>query len=118
MTVDQMELRLKCSVSGVLVMIGHTPAVFKSKFQRTDELNSVEAAYMALSLCTQEVWWSCVMLKDMRHEQREGTQDGTVKIGYIDIKHQLADILTNALGTTTLQYLRNVSGVKAKVTEQ
>ncbi|OWY95153.1 hypothetical protein PHMEG_00034917 [Phytophthora megakarya] len=109
---------------------------------------------MALSLSTQEVLWPHSMLKDMRHEQREGTQvwednegdialasnaeyhartkhvdirhhftrenveDGTVKIGYIDTKYQIADMLTKALGTKTLQYLRNASGVKAKVTEQ
>ncbi|OWZ06002.1 LOW QUALITY PROTEIN: polyprotein [Phytophthora megakarya] len=142
------------SVSGVLVMIGNAPVVFKSKFQRTVALSSAEAEYMALSLCTQEVLWGRAMLKDMGHEHPEGTQvwednqganalvsnarydartkhvdirhhfirenveDGTVKIGYIDTKHQLADMLTKALGTKTLQYLRNASGVKAKITEQ
>ncbi|OWY99374.1 polyprotein [Phytophthora megakarya] len=139
------------SVSGVLVMVENAPVVFKSKFQRTVALSSAEAEYMALSLCTQEVLWARAMLKDMGHEQREGTQvwednqgaialasnagyhartkhvdirhhenveDGTVKIGYIDTKPQLADMLTKTLGTKTLQYLRDASSVKAKVTEQ
>ncbi|OWY90505.1 polyprotein [Phytophthora megakarya] len=38
------------SVSGVLVMIGNAPVVFKSKFQRTVALSSAEAEYMALWL--------------------------------------------------------------------
>ncbi|OWY96980.1 polyprotein [Phytophthora megakarya] len=42
----------------------------------------------------------------------------TFKIGYMDMKHQLADVRTIALGTKTLLYRRNDSGVKAKVTEQ
>ncbi|OWZ22992.1 Integrase, catalytic core protein [Phytophthora megakarya] len=62
------------SVSGVLVMIGNGPVVFKSKFQRTVALSSAEAEYMALSLCTQEVSWARAILKEMGHEQREGTQ--------------------------------------------
>ncbi|OWZ09538.1 polyprotein [Phytophthora megakarya] len=134
--------------------VGNAPIVFKSKFQRTVALSSAEAEYMALSLCTREVLWARAMLKDMGHEQHEGSQvwednqgaialasnagyhattkhvdihhhfirenveDGTVKIGYIDTKHPLADMLTKAQGTKTLQYLRNASGFKAKVTEQ
>ncbi|KAG2843921.1 hypothetical protein PC110_g18425 [Phytophthora cactorum] len=43
------------SVSGVMVMIGNTPVVFKSKFQRKVALSSAEVEYMALRLCTQEV---------------------------------------------------------------
>ncbi|CAH0521055.1 unnamed protein product [Peronospora belbahrii] len=36
------------SVSGVMIMIGNSPVVFKSKFQRTIALSSAEAGYMAL----------------------------------------------------------------------
>jgi hypothetical protein len=35
------------SVSGVIVMIGNAPVVFKSMFQRTVALSSAEAEYMA-----------------------------------------------------------------------
>ncbi|OWZ11723.1 polyprotein [Phytophthora megakarya] len=144
----------RSSMSGVLVMIGNAPVVFKSKFQRTVALSSAEAEYMVWSLCTQEVLWARAMLKDMGQEQRDGTQvwednqgaialesnagyhaktkhvdirhhfirenveDGTGKIGYVDTKRQLADMLTKALGTKTFQHLRNALGVKANVTEQ
>ncbi|OWZ16032.1 polyprotein [Phytophthora megakarya] len=50
------------------------------------------------------------------HIIRENSKDGTVKIRYIDTKHQLPDMLTEALGTKTLQNLRNASGIKANVT--
>ncbi|CAI5707254.1 unnamed protein product [Peronospora farinosa] len=43
------------SVSGIMMMIGGAPDVFKSKDQRTVTLSSAEAEYMALSFCTQEV---------------------------------------------------------------
>ncbi|GMF22448.1 unnamed protein product [Phytophthora lilii] len=62
------------SVSGVMVMMGNAPVVFKSKFQRTVALSSAEAEYVALSLCTQEVLWTRVMLQDMGQKQNGGTQ--------------------------------------------
>ncbi|KAG2788014.1 hypothetical protein PC129_g20739 [Phytophthora cactorum] len=62
------------SVSGVTIMIGNAPVVFKSKFQRSVALSSAEAEYMALTLCTQEVLWTRAMLKDMGHEQVGATR--------------------------------------------
>ncbi|KAE9311163.1 hypothetical protein PF008_g20274 [Phytophthora fragariae] len=62
------------SVSGVMVMMGNAPVVFKSKFQRTVALSSAEAEYMALSICLQEVLWTRVMMKDMGKEQVNATQ--------------------------------------------
>ena len=62
------------SVSGIMVIMGNAPVVFKSKFQRTVALSSAEAEYMALSLCVQEVLWMRAMLKDMGYEQRNATQ--------------------------------------------
>ncbi|GMF57113.1 unnamed protein product [Phytophthora fragariaefolia] len=47
------------SVSGVMVMIGNAPVVFKSKFQRTVALSSAEAEYMALSLCSRSSVDAC-----------------------------------------------------------
>ena len=57
------------SISGVILLIGGTPIVFKSKYQRTVALSSTEAEYMALSLCTQEIIWARAILKDLGHEQ-------------------------------------------------
>nr|CAI72292.1 putative polyprotein [Phytophthora infestans] len=138
------------SVSGVMVMIGNAPVVFKSKYQRTVALSSAEAEYMALSLCTQEVLWTRAMLKDMGHEQvgatqvwednqgaialasnagyhartkhvdirhhfiRENVERSTIKVAYIDTKQQLADMLTKALGTKSLAFLREASGIKKR----
>ncbi|POM80562.1 Integrase catalytic core protein [Phytophthora palmivora] len=140
------------SVSGVMVLMGNAPVVFKSKFQRTVALSSAEAEYTALSLCVQEVLWMRAMLKDMGHEQgnatqiwednqgaialaknagynsrtkhvdikhhftRENVENGTVLVDYIDTKQQLADLLTKALGTKALKYLREASGIKDKAT--
>ena len=142
------------SVSGVMVMIGKAPVVFKSKYQRTVALSSAEAEYMALSLCTQEVLWVRSMLKDMGQEQKGGTlvwednqgaialacnagyhartkhvdirhhfirenvECGSIKVDYIDTKHQLADMLTKGLGTKTLKFLREATGIDDKVTVQ
>ncbi|KAG3192199.1 hypothetical protein PC128_g10617 [Phytophthora cactorum] len=62
------------SVSGIMVLIGGAPVVFKSKYQCTVALSSAEAEYMALSLCTQEVLWARAMLKDLGHGEVEATQ--------------------------------------------
>lgn len=52
---------------------------------------------------------------DIRHHFiRENVQHGLLKIGYIDTKSQLADMLTKALGTKMLKYLREASGIKTK----
>lgn len=105
---------------------------------------------MALSLCTQEVLGARAMLRDMGHEQVEGTQvwkvnqgaiasadnagyhartkhvdikhhfirvnvqGGLLKIDHIDTKSQLADVLTKALGSKMLKYLREASGITIK----
>ncbi|GMF43101.1 unnamed protein product [Phytophthora fragariaefolia] len=52
------------SVSGIMIMTGNAPVVFKSKYQRTVALSSAEAEYMALSLYTQKVLWTRAMFKD------------------------------------------------------
>ncbi|OWZ20060.1 polyprotein [Phytophthora megakarya] len=98
------------SVSEIMLMIGNAPVVFKSKFQRTVALSSAEAEYMALSL-TKHV--------DIKHHfTRENVERETIKVDYIDTKRQLADLLTKALGTKTLKYLNNASGIKMKITAQ
>ncbi|GMF56169.1 unnamed protein product [Phytophthora fragariaefolia] len=54
---------------------------------------------------------------DIRHHFiRENVKRGTVKAEYVDTKNQLEDILTKALGTKTLKFLRNGNGIKDKVT--
>ncbi|CAI5730583.1 unnamed protein product [Peronospora farinosa] len=90
------------SVSGIMVMVGGAPVVFKSKYQRTVALRSAEAEYMALSFCTQEVLWVRAMLKDLGHEQVGATlvyEDNQGAIGlasnsgykartkHVDIRH-------------------------------
>uniref|UniRef100_A0AAV1TS81 Polyprotein n=1 Tax=Peronospora matthiolae TaxID=2874970 RepID=A0AAV1TS81_9STRA len=142
------------SVSGVMIMIGNAPVVFKSKFQRTVALSSAEAEYMALSLCVQEVLWTRAILTDMgmvqmnatqiwednqgaialaqnagyhartkhvdirHHFIRETIEDGTVAVAYVDTKHQLADILTKALGSKTFKFLRDANSIQCKETKQ
>ncbi|OWY91211.1 Retroelement Polyprotein [Phytophthora megakarya] len=122
------------SVSGIMVMIGNTSVVFKSKFQRTVALSSAEAEYMALSLSATQIWednqGAIALAKnagynsrtkhvDIKHHfTRENVERGTIKVDYIDTKRQLADLLTKALGTKTLKYLSNASGIKMKITAQ
>ncbi|KAE9264777.1 hypothetical protein PR003_g32677 [Phytophthora rubi] len=54
---------------------------------------------------------------DIRHHFiRENVKRETVKVEYVDTKNQLADILTKALRTKTLKFLRDGNGIKEKVT--
>ncbi|KAG2880370.1 Retrovirus-related Pol polyprotein from transposon TNT 1-94 [Phytophthora cactorum] len=141
------------SVSRIMVLIGGAPVVFKSKYQRTVALSSVEAEYMALSLCTQEVLWARAMLKDLGHGQVEATQvwednqgaialassagynartkhvdirhhfirenvaKEVIKVDYIGTEDQLADMLTNGLGTKRLKYLLEASRIRTKAAQ-
>ncbi|KAE8914091.1 hypothetical protein PF005_g23366 [Phytophthora fragariae] len=50
------------------------------------------------------------------HFIRENVERGTVKVEYVDTKNQLANIVTKALGTKTLKFLRDGNGIKEKVT--
>ncbi|KAG2805782.1 hypothetical protein PC112_g18124 [Phytophthora cactorum] len=136
-----------------MVLIGGAPVVFKSKYQRTVALSSVEAEYMALSLCTQEVLWARAMLKDLGHGQVEATQvwednqgaialassagynartkhvdirhhfirenvaKEVIKVDYIGTEDQLADMLTNGLGTKRLKYLLEASRIRTKAAQ-
>ncbi|KAE8905659.1 hypothetical protein PF005_g6121 [Phytophthora fragariae] len=53
------------STSGVLLLLGDGPVVYKSKRQSTVALSSAEAEYMALSLAAQEVLWLRYLLVEM-----------------------------------------------------
>ncbi|KAE9023480.1 hypothetical protein PR003_g13857 [Phytophthora rubi] len=96
----------RCAPSGVMVMIGNAPVVFKPKFQRTVTLSSAEAEYMALSLIWEDNQAAIALAQnagyhartkhvDIRHHFiKENVERGTVKVQYVDTKNQLADILT------------------------
>ncbi|OWY94987.1 polyprotein [Phytophthora megakarya] len=54
---------------------------------------------------------------DIKHHfTRENVKRGTIKVDYVNTKHQFADLLTKALGTKTLKFLSNASGIKMKIT--
>ncbi|GMF37515.1 unnamed protein product [Phytophthora fragariaefolia] len=53
------------STSGVLLLLGGGPVIYKSKRQATVALSSAEAEYMALALATQEVLWLLYVLDEM-----------------------------------------------------
>ncbi|OWY91573.1 Retrovirus-related pol Polyprotein, partial [Phytophthora megakarya] len=118
------------SVSGIMVMIGNAPVVFKSKFQRTVALSSAEAEYMALSLSATQIWednqGAIALAKNAGYNSRTKhvdikhhfTRENVGKADYIDTKRQLVDLLTKALGTKTHKYLSNASGIKMKITAQ
>ncbi|OWZ24434.1 polyprotein [Phytophthora megakarya] len=52
------------------------------------------------------------------HFIHEYVERGPIKVDYIDRKRKLADLLTKTLGTKTLKYLSNASGIKMKITSQ
>ena len=53
---------------------------------------------------------------DIKHHfTRENVENGKVQVDYVDTKNQLADLLTEALGTKTLKFLCEKSGIKKKV---
>lgn len=52
---------------------------------------------------------------DIRHHfVREKIESKEVDVQYIETKHQQVDILTKSLGTKTLQYLRELCGLKKR----
>lgn len=53
------------STSGVLVLLGGGPVIYRSKRQSTVALSSAEAEYMALALATQEVVWLRFLLGEL-----------------------------------------------------
>ncbi|GMF66379.1 unnamed protein product [Phytophthora lilii] len=61
------------STSGVLLLLGGAPVVFKSKRQATVALSSAEAEYMSLALATQEVVWLRYLLLEMGFKVQKPT---------------------------------------------
>uniref|UniRef100_A0AAV1V319 Polyprotein n=1 Tax=Peronospora matthiolae TaxID=2874970 RepID=A0AAV1V319_9STRA len=56
---------------------------------------------------------------DIRHHFiRKTIEAGTVALAYVDTKHQLADVLTKALGSKTFKFLRDANGIQCKITKQ
>ncbi|CAH0478580.1 unnamed protein product [Peronospora belbahrii] len=111
------------SVSGVMIMIGNSPVVFKSKFQRTIALSSAEAGYMALKPMRLGSTVDACDADGHGNGTKERYYDltikaGTVALAYVDTKRQLADILTKALGPKTFKFLRDANGIQCKVTKQ
>lgn len=53
------------STSGVLVLLGGGPVIYKSKRQSTVALSSAEAEYISLALATQEVMWLRFLLNEL-----------------------------------------------------
>ncbi|OWZ13314.1 LOW QUALITY PROTEIN: Integrase, catalytic core protein [Phytophthora megakarya] len=80
---------------------------------------SVEGQPRCLSLANNAGYHARTQHVDIHyHFIRENVEDETVKIGYIDTKHHLADIGTKASRQKEVKYHQNASGVKTKVTEQ
>ncbi|GMF37440.1 unnamed protein product [Phytophthora fragariaefolia] len=61
------------STSGVLLLLGGGPVVYKSKRQATVALSSAEAEYMVLGLAAQEVLWLRYVLAEMGFSAEDPT---------------------------------------------
>ncbi|KAE9296544.1 hypothetical protein PF008_g23972 [Phytophthora fragariae] len=57
------------SVSGMLLKLCGAPVVWRSTFQKTVALSSIEAEYTAMSDCVKECAWMRRLLKDSGDEQ-------------------------------------------------
>jgi hypothetical protein len=53
------------STSGYVVFLGSTPITWVSKKQSTVSRSSTEAEYRSLASATAEVFWICMVLKDL-----------------------------------------------------
>ena len=56
-----------------LLVLNGGPVIFKSKYQRTAALSTAEAEYMALSMCTQNILWTRMLMADLGFEQKNPT---------------------------------------------
>ncbi|GMF47141.1 unnamed protein product [Phytophthora fragariaefolia] len=72
------------SASGMILMMCGIPVMWRSTFQKTVDLSSTEAEYMALSDCAKECVWMRRLLKDIGAEQVVAT------VSYEDIPGVMA----------------------------
>ncbi|XP_031250763.1 uncharacterized protein LOC116108660 [Pistacia vera] len=120
------------STSGCCVFLGSNLLQWSSRKQRVVSLSSTEAEYRALAQGATELAWFRSLFSEMgslasnpifhartkhieldAHYIREQVASNFVKVQYVPIEHQTADIFTKSLSTSRFELLRNKLHVTA-----
>ncbi|GKE77494.1 hypothetical protein Tco_1543614 [Tanacetum coccineum] len=93
----------KCrSTSGSMQFLGDRLISWSSKRQKSVAISGTEAEYIALS---KQI--------DIRfHFIKEHVENGVIKLYFVNIEYQLADIFTKALGQKRIEFLINKLGMR------
>nr|GEU97249.1 hypothetical protein [Tanacetum cinerariifolium] len=91
------------STSGSLQFLGDRLISWSSKRQNSATISSTEAEYIALSKHI-----------DIRyHFIKEHVENGVIKLYFVNMEYQLADIFTKALGRERIEFLINKLGMRS-----
>ncbi|GJV06467.1 retrovirus-related pol polyprotein from transposon TNT 1-94 [Tanacetum coccineum] len=117
------------STSGSMQFLGDRLVSWSSKRQKSVVISSTEAEYIALSGCCAQVLWMRSQLTDYGfgfnkipiskhidirfHFIKEHVENGVIELYFVNMKYQLADIFTKALGRDRIEFLINKLGMRS-----
>nr|GEU84754.1 hypothetical protein [Tanacetum cinerariifolium] len=91
------------STSGSLQFIGERLISWSSKRQKSAEISSTEAEYIALSNDIDIIY----------HFIKVHVENGVIELYFVNTKYQLADLFTKALGRDRIEFLINKLGMRS-----
>ncbi|GJY27350.1 hypothetical protein Tco_0402076 [Tanacetum coccineum] len=93
------------STSGSMQLLGDRLVSWSSKRQKSTEISSTEAKYIALSK----------HIEIRFHFIKEHVENGVIELYFVNTEYQLADIFTKALGRNRIEFLINKLGMRSFV---
>ncbi|GJR34322.1 hypothetical protein Tco_1210006 [Tanacetum coccineum] len=110
------------STSGSAQFLGDKLVSWSSKKQRSTTISTIEAEYLAMSRCCEQILWMRSQLIDygfafhkipLYYDNRKQVKNSMVELYFVTMDYQLADIFTKALPRERFEFLLTRLGMKS-----
>ncbi|GJU63135.1 retrovirus-related pol polyprotein from transposon TNT 1-94 [Tanacetum coccineum] len=110
------------STSGSMQFLGDRLVSWSSKRHKSAAISSTEAEYIVMSGCCAQILWMRSQLTDyglgfnkipMYCDNKSHVENGVIKLYFVNMEYQLADIFTKALGRERIEFLINKLGMRS-----
>nr|GEZ62719.1 retrovirus-related Pol polyprotein from transposon TNT 1-94 [Tanacetum cinerariifolium] len=110
------------NTSGSVQFLREMLISWSSKRKKSAAISSMEAEYIALSGCCAQILWMRSQLTDyglgfkkipIYYFIKEQVENGVIKLYFVNMEYQLADLFTKALGRDRIEFLINKMGMRS-----